>query len=70
MFLFWLASGVSYRMISRVFRSLVPLSTASSTVTEEVVAIRHKDLHLPKTPEDLEVESRGFAGLAQHRVFP
>ncbi|RVE62157.1 hypothetical protein OJAV_G00154300 [Oryzias javanicus] len=31
-------------------------------LTEEAVAIRHKVIHLPKTPEDLEVVSRGFAG--------
>ncbi|KAK0145342.1 hypothetical protein N1851_015763 [Merluccius polli] len=28
-------------------------------VTEEVVAIRHKVIHLPKTPEDLEAVPRG-----------
>ncbi|KAG7456357.1 hypothetical protein MATL_G00251370 [Megalops atlanticus] len=38
-------------------------------VTEEVVAIRHKVIHRPKTPEDLEAVSRGFAGLARHRAF-
>ncbi|KAJ3592875.1 hypothetical protein NHX12_005213, partial [Muraenolepis orangiensis] len=30
-------------------------------VTEEVMAIRHNVIHLPKMPEDLEAMSRGFA---------
>ncbi|KAJ3604657.1 hypothetical protein NHX12_029397 [Muraenolepis orangiensis] len=38
-------------------------------VTEEAVDIRDKVIHLPKTPEDLEAISRGFAGLARHRAF-
>ncbi|XP_036066562.1 uncharacterized protein LOC112157586 [Oryzias melastigma] len=38
-------------------------------LTEEVVASCHKVIHLPKTPEDLEVESCGFAELARHRAF-
>ncbi|XP_017291565.1 putative nuclease HARBI1 [Kryptolebias marmoratus] len=38
-------------------------------ITEEVVAVRHQVIHLPKNPEDLEVVSRGFAGLARHRAF-
>ncbi|KAL1276269.1 hypothetical protein QQF64_035892 [Cirrhinus molitorella] len=38
-------------------------------VNEEVVAIRHKVIFLPKTPEHLEEVSRGFAGLARHRAF-
>ncbi|XP_041941430.1 putative nuclease HARBI1 [Alosa sapidissima] len=39
-------------------------------VTEEMVAICHKVIHLPKTPEELEAVTRGFAGLARHRVAP
>ena len=42
-FLFWLASGTSYRVVSRVFG--MPRSTVHRIVhrvTEEVVAIRHK----------------------------
>lgn len=35
-------------------------------VTEEVVAISHKVIHLPKTPADLAVVTRGFA---RHRAF-
>uniref|UniRef100_A0A3B3CKN0 DDE Tnp4 domain-containing protein n=1 Tax=Oryzias melastigma TaxID=30732 RepID=A0A3B3CKN0_ORYME len=64
------SSGASYRVVSRVFG--MPRSTVHCIVhrlTEEVVAIRHKVIHLPKTPEDLEVVSRGFAGLARHRAF-
>ncbi|XP_045916774.1 uncharacterized protein LOC123977823 [Micropterus dolomieu] len=38
-------------------------------VTEEVVAIRHKVIHLPKTQDELQPISRGFAGLARHRAF-
>ena len=33
------------------------------------MAIHHKVIHLPKTPENLEAVSRGFAGLARHRAF-
>ncbi|CAI5674012.1 unnamed protein product [Oreochromis niloticus] len=69
-FIFWLASGASYRVVSRVFG--MPRSTVHTIVhrvTEEVVAIRHQVIHLPKTPEDLEAVSRGFAGLASHRAF-
>ncbi|XP_056460082.1 putative nuclease HARBI1 [Gadus chalcogrammus] len=69
-FLFWLASGTSYRVVSRVFG--MPRSTVHRIVhrvTEEVVAIRHKVIHLPKTPEDLVAVTNGFAGLARHRAF-
>ncbi|KAK0152126.1 Protein ALP1-like [Merluccius polli] len=53
-FLFWLASGASYRVVSRVFG--MPRSTVHRIVhrvTGEVVAIRHKVIHFPKTAEDL-----------------
>ncbi|CAI5668227.1 unnamed protein product [Oreochromis niloticus] len=69
-FISWLSSGASYRVVSRVFG--MPHSTVHTIVhrvTEEVVAIRHQVIHLPKTPEDLEAVSRGFAGLARHRAF-
>ncbi|KAJ4943705.1 hypothetical protein JOQ06_006203 [Pogonophryne albipinna] len=69
-FLFWLASGASCRVVSRVFG--MPRSTVHRIVhrvTEEVVAIRHQVIHLPRTAEDLEAVSRGFAGLARHRAF-
>ncbi|CAL8357915.1 unnamed protein product [Gadus morhua 'NCC'] len=32
-------------------------------VTEEVVAIRHKVIHLPKTPEDLVAVTHGFRAI-------
>ncbi|XP_033951422.1 putative nuclease HARBI1 [Pseudochaenichthys georgianus] len=69
-FLFWLASGASCRVVSRVFG--MPRSTVHRIVhrvTEEVVAICHQVIHLPRTAEDLEAVSRGFAGLARHRAF-
>ncbi|XP_019212935.1 uncharacterized protein LOC109201616 isoform X1 [Oreochromis niloticus] len=69
-FLFWLASGASYRVVSRVFG--MPRSTVHyivHRVTKEVLAIRYQVIHLPTTPENLEVVSRGFAGLARHRAF-
>lgn len=69
-FLFWLASGPSYWVVSRVFG--MPRSTVHyivHRVIEEVVAIHHKVIYLPKTAEDLEAVTRGFAGLARHRAF-
>ncbi|XP_035986064.1 protein ALP1-like [Fundulus heteroclitus] len=69
-FLFWLASGASYRVVARVFG--MPRSTVHRIVhrvTEEVVAIRHRVLCLPKTPEDLAAVTQGFKGLARHRAF-
>ncbi|CAI5668422.1 unnamed protein product [Oreochromis niloticus] len=57
-FLFWLASGASYRVVSRVFA--IPRSTVHRIVhrvTEEVVAICHQVIHLPRTPEDLDIVS-------------
>ncbi|XP_071374677.1 putative nuclease HARBI1 [Centroberyx affinis] len=69
-FLFWLSSGASYRVVSRVFG--MPRSTVHRIVhrvTEEVVAIRHRVIHFPRTPEDLEAVSHGFAGLARHQAF-
>ncbi|KAL1268659.1 hypothetical protein QQF64_034022 [Cirrhinus molitorella] len=38
-------------------------------VAEELVAIRHKVIHLPNSPKDLEAFCRRFAGLARHIVF-
>ncbi|XP_055084002.1 putative nuclease HARBI1 [Periophthalmus magnuspinnatus] len=69
-FLFWLASGTSYRIVSTVFG--IPRSTVHRivhSVTEEVVALRHKVIHLPNSDEDVEAVTRGFAGLARHRAF-
>ncbi|XP_028254286.1 putative nuclease HARBI1 [Parambassis ranga] len=69
-FLFWLASGTSYRVVARVFG--MPRSTVHRIVhrvTGEVVAIRHKVIYLPNTAEDLAAVTQGFAGLARHRAF-
>uniref|UniRef100_I3IZF3 DDE Tnp4 domain-containing protein n=1 Tax=Oreochromis niloticus TaxID=8128 RepID=I3IZF3_ORENI len=69
-FLFWLASGAAYRVVSRVFA--IPRATVHCIVhrvTEEVVATRHQVIHLPRTPEDLDAMSNGFAQLAGHRAF-
>ncbi|KAF3842836.1 hypothetical protein F7725_001685 [Dissostichus mawsoni] len=54
-FLFWLACGTSYRVVSRAFG--MPRTTVHRIVhrvTEEVVAIRHQVIYLPRTAEDLE----------------
>lgn len=62
-----LASGASYRIVSRVFE--MPRSTGHRIVTKEVVGIRHKVIHFPKTPEDQEAMSHGFTRQARHRAF-
>ena len=69
-FLFWLASGASYRGVSRVFG--MPHSTGHRIVhrvTAEVVSIGHKVFHFSQTAEDLVAVIHGFAGLARHRAF-
>ncbi|CAJ1087248.1 protein ALP1-like isoform X1 [Xyrichtys novacula] len=68
--LFWLARGASYPVVSRVFG--MPRSTVHRIVhrvTEEVVAIRHRVIYLPRSADDLAAITRGFAGLARHRAF-
>ncbi|CAJ1059690.1 protein ALP1-like isoform X1 [Xyrichtys novacula] len=68
--LFWLASGASYRVVSRVFG--MPRSTVHRIVhrvTEEVGAIRHRVIYLPRSADDLAAVTQGFAGLARHRAF-
>ncbi|MEQ2264159.1 hypothetical protein XENORESO_021054 [Xenotaenia resolanae] len=69
-FLFWLASGTSYRVVCRVFG--MPRSTVHRIVhrvTEEMVAIRHQVIYLLKTPEDMKAVSREFAGLDATELF-
>uniref|UniRef100_A0A3P9D1X9 DDE Tnp4 domain-containing protein n=1 Tax=Maylandia zebra TaxID=106582 RepID=A0A3P9D1X9_9CICH len=69
-FLFWLASGAAYWVVSRVFA--IPRSTVHRIVhrvTEVVVATRHQVIHLPRTPKDQDAMSNGFAQLAGHRAF-
>ncbi|CAJ1074293.1 protein ALP1-like isoform X1 [Xyrichtys novacula] len=68
--LFWLASGASYRVVSRVFG--IPRFTVHRIVhrvTEEVVAIRHRVTYLLSSTDNLAAVTRGFAGLARHRAF-
>ncbi|KAJ8334728.1 hypothetical protein SKAU_G00403670 [Synaphobranchus kaupii] len=68
-FLFWLASGTSYRVVSRAFG--MPRATVHRVVhrvCEEVVAIRSRVILLPKMENLAEVGS-GFAGLAGHPAF-
>ncbi len=66
-FLFWLASEASYRVVFGMPRSTVHWIV--HRVTEEVVAIRQKVIHFPKIAEDLAAVTRGFAGLARHQAF-
>ncbi|XDV29209.1 hypothetical protein PO909_032354, partial [Leuciscus waleckii] len=50
-FIFWLACGTSYRVVSRAFD--MPRSTVHRIVhqvAEEVVAIRHQVIRFPNTP--------------------
>ncbi|KAJ8359113.1 hypothetical protein SKAU_G00156380 [Synaphobranchus kaupii] len=68
-FLFWLASGTSYRVVSRAFG--MPRATVHHVVhrvCEEVLAIRSRVILLPKMENLAEVGS-GFAGLAGHPAF-
>ncbi|XP_013866096.1 putative nuclease HARBI1 [Austrofundulus limnaeus] len=69
-FLFWLASGTSYRVVARAFD--MPHSTVHRIVhrvTRQVVDIRHQVIHFPTTAEDLEAVGQGFAVLARHHAF-
>ena len=69
-FLFWLAAGTSYRLVCLCFD--MPRSTVQRIVhrvTREVVAIRHRVIHLPNTPEELEAVASGFARLGGHPAF-
>ncbi|CAJ1059669.1 protein ALP1-like [Xyrichtys novacula] len=68
--LFWLASGASYRVISRVFGMSCPIVYCIvHQVTEEVVALCHSVIYLPSSADDLAAVTREFAGLARHRAF-
>ncbi|KAJ7998346.1 hypothetical protein DPEC_G00221740 [Dallia pectoralis] len=56
-FLFWLATGSAYRVVSRVFS--MPLPTVFRVVhrmVDEVVAVLPHFVHLPRTQEELQVE--------------
>ncbi|KAJ7983945.1 hypothetical protein DPEC_G00368690 [Dallia pectoralis] len=69
-FLFWLATGSAYRVVSRVFS--MPLPTVFRVVhrmVDEVVAVLPHFVHLPRTQEELQVVGGGFARLAHHQAF-
>ena len=68
-FLFWIASGSAYRVVSCVFG--VPLPSVHRIVhriVDEVVAVLPQFVHLPRA-EDLAVVGEGFALLAHHKAF-
>uniref|UniRef100_A0A8C1UT45 DDE Tnp4 domain-containing protein n=1 Tax=Cyprinus carpio TaxID=7962 RepID=A0A8C1UT45_CYPCA len=69
-FLFWLATGSAYRVVSRVFS--MPLPTVHRVVhkmVDEVVAVLPQFVHFPPTQEELQVVGDGFARLANHQAF-
>ncbi|XP_018934436.2 putative nuclease HARBI1 [Cyprinus carpio] len=69
-FLFWLATGSAYRVVSRVFS--MPLPTVHRVVhkiVDEVVAVLPQFVHFPRTQEELQVVGDGFARLANHQAF-
>uniref|UniRef100_A0A8C9ZC86 DDE Tnp4 domain-containing protein n=1 Tax=Sander lucioperca TaxID=283035 RepID=A0A8C9ZC86_SANLU len=69
-FLFWLATGSAYRVVSRVF--CMPLPTVHRVVhrmVDEVVAVLPQFVRFPRTQEELQVVGDGFARLAHHRAF-
>ncbi|KAJ4927645.1 hypothetical protein JOQ06_015452 [Pogonophryne albipinna] len=68
-FLFWIASGSAYRVVSRAFD--VPLPSVHRIVhrmVDEVVAVLPQFVRLPCV-EDLQVVGEGFARLAHHHAF-
>ncbi|KAF3836890.1 hypothetical protein F7725_004354 [Dissostichus mawsoni] len=68
-FLFWIASGSAYRVVSRVFD--VPLPSVHRIVhrmVDEVVAVLPQFVRLPRV-EDLPGVGEGFAPLAHHQAF-
>lgn len=69
-FLFWLATGSAYSVVSRVFS--MPLPTVHRVVhkmVDEVVAVLPQFVHFPRTQEELQVVEDGFACLANHQAF-
>ena len=69
-FLFWIATGSAYRVVSRVFG--IPISTVHRMVhriTEAVVAVRCQFILLPQNQEELQAMGEGFARLAGHPAF-
>ncbi|XP_062407478.1 putative nuclease HARBI1 [Sardina pilchardus] len=69
-FLFWLASGAYYRVVSRAFD--MPKTTVHNVVhrvCEAIVAVMPKVIRVPSTADEQQVVSDGFARLAGHEVF-
>jgi len=61
-FLFWVASGSAYRVVSRVFDVYLP---SVHRMVDEVVAFLPQFVRLPR----VEVVGDGFARLAHHQAF-
>ncbi|XP_064198122.1 uncharacterized protein LOC135258585 [Anguilla rostrata] len=68
-FVYWLACGTSYRVVSEVFA--VPRSTVHRMVhaiADDLISILLRVIHLPETG-DLEAIGEGFCRLAGHSAF-
>ncbi|KAG9337226.1 hypothetical protein JZ751_029616 [Albula glossodonta] len=68
-FIYWLACGTSYRVVSEVFD--IPRSTVHRMVhriADDILKILPRVIRFP-VPEDLDCVGEGFARLAQHRAF-
>lgn len=70
LFLYWLAHGASYSVVSRAFG--VPKTSvfhAIQKVADKIVEKRSHCITFPE-PHELEATGEGFAALAQNEVFP
>ncbi|XP_059390186.1 uncharacterized protein LOC132123529 [Carassius carassius] len=69
-FLYWLACGASYRVVSQAFGMPRPtIHRIIHRVADEVIAILPKVVVLPKTEEHLIQVGAGFASLTNHQAF-
>lgn len=69
LFLYWLAHGASYSVVSRAFGSpKTSVFRAVHKVAGKIVEKRSHCITLPK-PNELEATGEGFAALAQHEAF-
>lgn len=69
-FIFWLACGTSYRVVSRAFS--IPKTTVFRSVREVLKSLlqhRGNIIKLPSTEEERKAVSEGFAKLANHKAF-
>ena len=69
-FLFWIATGAAYRVVSRAFG--IPMSSVHRmvhSIAEEVVAVRGSFIKLPSNDEEVKAMGEGFALLAGHPAF-